>query len=311
MKLTLFAIPKAFQGRNQIIQTNAISSWKLLQPPPEIILFGDEEGTAEIAREFGVRHVPAVGHNELGTPLVNDLFNQAQRLATHEILCYVNADIILMGDFLQALTIIKDHMDRFLMAGQRRNLDISEPLDFRINWQERLELRVAHEGQEDITGIDYFAFPRGLFTDIPPFAIGRTVWDGWLLYSARARKIPLVDASKEIMVVHQNHDYHHIKNRKLGTWKGPEALRNQGLAGGYDFFFNLHDANWVLTGNGLIPARTLEHRRRARQTWLLLHCPRLHRCWKAFRRACSSMLGLLPVPLLDRVRRLYASMISK
>jgi len=43
--LTLFALPKPFRGRNGIIQQNAIRSWTLLEPTPEIILFGDEFGT--------------------------------------------------------------------------------------------------------------------------------------------------------------------------------------------------------------------------------------------------------------------------
>ena len=58
--LTLFAIPKAFRGEFNQIQRNAITSWTLLEPKPEIILLGDDEGTAEVAKEFGVRHVSGV-----------------------------------------------------------------------------------------------------------------------------------------------------------------------------------------------------------------------------------------------------------
>ena len=57
--LTIFATPKRFQGHIGVIQRNAIASWTHLKPKPEIILFGTDEGTAEIARGFGVkaRHV--------------------------------------------------------------------------------------------------------------------------------------------------------------------------------------------------------------------------------------------------------------
>src|ERR1041384_2312036 len=101
--LTLYTIPKPFRDHIGVIQRNAIHSWTRLRPRCEIILFGDDAGVAAAAAELGVRHVPAIARNEYGTPLVSDVFAQAQRLATHELLCYINADIILTGDFLPAV----------------------------------------------------------------------------------------------------------------------------------------------------------------------------------------------------------------
>src|SRR5438876_11556063 len=101
--LTLFAIPKPFRGHIAVIQRNAIMSWTLLQPRPEVILFGDEEGTAEICRELGLRHAPAVERNEFGTPLLDDLFRKAEEQASYATLCYVNSDILLLDDFSKAV----------------------------------------------------------------------------------------------------------------------------------------------------------------------------------------------------------------
>ena len=50
--LTLFSTPKPFRGHIAVIQTNAIRSWLELEPACEVILFGDEEGTAEVAAAF-------------------------------------------------------------------------------------------------------------------------------------------------------------------------------------------------------------------------------------------------------------------
>ena len=93
--LTIFALPKPFKGHFGLIQRNAISQWARLRPRPEIILFGNEEGTAEIAQEFGLRHVSEIRRNQYGTPLLSDLFEKAQTLAGCNTLCYVNADIML------------------------------------------------------------------------------------------------------------------------------------------------------------------------------------------------------------------------
>ena len=85
--ITIFATPKKFDGHIGVIQRNAITSWTHIQPKPEVILFGTEPGTAELAAELGLRHVSAVKCNEWGTPLVSDLFAQAEQLGSGSGVC--------------------------------------------------------------------------------------------------------------------------------------------------------------------------------------------------------------------------------
>ena len=286
--LSLFSIPKPFRDHVETIQRNAIQSWTLLRPRPEIILLGDEEGTAEIAKEFNLRHIPTIARNGYGTPLVSDMFETAQRVASHNLLCYVNADIILMSDFMPALEQVARHRDRFLVVGQRWDLEVTEPLVLGTDWERRFRNRVAKNGElHPHTGIDYFVFPRGLWGEIPSFAIGRTAWDNWLLYEARCREADLIDATQVVMAVHQEHDYVHLPEGTRSAWKGPEAARNLELCGGYDRVFTIQDANLVLTAQGLAVSRAPEHLRRARETWPLLNCPPLHAPWKALWRFCA------------------------
>lgn len=269
--ITLFSTPKPFRGHIKIIQRNAISSWTRLQPRPDIILFGDDEGTADVANEFGARHVPEVACNEYGTPLVNDLFEKAQRLATADVLCYVNADIILMSDFTQAVAEVGRRKRRFLMVGQRWDVDVDVPLDFELDWEQRLRAHVSRHGQlHPSCGIDYFVFPLGIWGKIPPFAIGRTAWDNWLVYRARDRGAAVVDATRAVTAVHQNHDYTHIPDGIEGVRNGPEAQRNLDLAK-YLHVFTLDDATWLLIGWGLVPALTPWHLWRHLSVWLAYH----------------------------------------
>jgi len=260
--LTLFTIPKPFKGHIETIQRNAIQSWLQLRPACEIILLGNDEGTAEVAREFGVRHLPEVARNEFGTPLLNSIFERAQAAASHRLLCYVNADIILLSDFLPAVRCIP--FRRFLMVGQRWDLDLDQPWDFdHSDWEGRLREYVYRRGNlHPPTGMDYFVFTRDLWGTIPPFAIGRTTWDNWLIYGARVRGAAVVDATRAVMAIHQNHDYAHIPDGVEGAWKGPEAQHNLTLAGGYEHVFTLSDATWLLTPRWLVPALTREHLRR-------------------------------------------------
>lgn len=274
--LTIFGIPKPFAGEMEIIQRNAIQSWTLLKPTPEIILFGKDQGTVELAKEFGIRHVPDVACNEHGTPLVSDLFQKSQDLAKQERLCYVNSDIILLNDFMPAVTNIQ--LPGFLIVGQRWNVSIRESFDFSEGWEDRLRTMIQETGElHPPTGIDYFVFSRGLYREIPRFAIGRTSWDNWLIYRARALKIPIIDATRSVTVVHQNHGYEHHPGGSDGVWKGREAEINLELAGSPRHLFTLRDVTHLLTPAGRLekPEFTKENLLRRIEVRMVLQ-PRFH-----------------------------------
>ena len=256
--LTIFATPKPFRGHIAVIQRNAIRSWTLLRPACEIILMGNDEGTAEIAAEFGLRYVPDVARTSFGTPLVSDLFQQAQQLSVNNLFCYVNSDILLMSDFMQAIQRVMDQKSRFLLVGHRWNLDVKEVLEFKPNWEEKLRSQVKKFATLAGAGaIDFFVFPRDLLGEIPPFAIGRPAWDNWMLYRARSLSVPLIDATPVVMAVHQNHDYSHHPHG--GLWKGDELLANVKLAGSVAHAFSLVDATHLLTPQKLRLAYDLDH----------------------------------------------------
>ena len=207
--ITIFALPKAFDGHFGVIQRNAISSWTRLAPRPEIILFGDDAGTAEFAGELGVRHIAEVMRNEKGIPFVGDLFARAQAAASFPICAYVNADIILLNDFLRAIEAVAAWRPQFLMAGRRWDIDITAPLDFAAaDWEARLHADVARRGKRrSVSWIDYFVFPRGMYREVPAFLIGRMWWDNWLVWKASDLGAVVVDATPRVLAVHQNHEY--------------------------------------------------------------------------------------------------------
>ena len=249
--LTLVTIPKPFRGHIGIIQRNAIASWSLLSPRPEIILIGDDEGTAQTANEFDVRHV-SVARNEHGTPLLDELFEKAQSLATNDLICYANADILLMNDFMQAVEQVASQRAGFLMVGQRTDLDMKSPLDFGSGWEQRLLVRVREEGRlHPPAGSDYFVFPRGLLGRVPRFAVGRPGWDNWMICHARSRRIIVIDATPVVRAIHQNHDYSKTGEREA------EARRNLELVG--RSIFTIEDATHLLTPKGLKRALDRSH----------------------------------------------------
>ena len=267
--LTLFTCPKPFTDPHmRQIQRNAIGSWLELKPRPDILLLGDEEGIAEAAAEFSVRHIPELERNEYGTPLVSSIFKQAENASSKSFLCYVNTDIILLSDFMKVVNRLAWHChDEFLMVGQRWDVEINGRLNFAsVNWENDLQRKVAKMGVlHAITGMDYFLFPRRFWSEIPPFALGRSAWDNWFVYRARAKGAVVIDATNAITAVHQQHDYEHVLGGKAAAWAGPEAIRNRELVGAKNLYFTVGDATHKIFRGSVVrnsDESSLEHRMR-------------------------------------------------
>ena len=230
--ITLFSAPKPFTNSHiAMIQRNAIKSWTLLSDV-EVILLGEEEGLAEAARELGVRHIPHVARNANGTPLISSMFQLAREHSTSDLLCIINADMILLPDFVEAARQVAEIKDKFVLLSQRWDYDITAPIDFSEGWQDRL--RTAVHGQNNLhrpAGSDFFLFPKSCYTDIPAFIIGRAGWDNWMIYKARREGWPVIDCTPSVMIVHQNHDYSHLPGGKP-HYEHPDTNENIRLAGG-------------------------------------------------------------------------------
>ena len=245
--LTLCTIPRAFTGHTGIIQRNAIRSWRRLPCNSEILLFGNDPGVPEMAEEVGGSN-RSIRCNEYGTPLLNDLFEQAHIEGKHDYICYVNTDIILLEDFFLAVQLAAKKFREFLMIGRRWNLDLTQEIQFAEGWQDRLREDAMRRGELfGLHGVDYFVFPRKVDFEFPPFSVGRPNWDNWFLYRARSLRMPLIDATDDVLAIHQNHDYKHVAKRIGPANDGPEGDINLKLAGGEDHIFGLDDATHRLS----------------------------------------------------------------
>jgi hypothetical protein len=258
-QLTIFAIPKRFDGHFALIQRNAIRSWAALTPRPDIILLGSDGGTAEMAAEVGAVHVPDVAQSPAGAPRLDDVLDKGQKHAHGQVVCFINADIVLTAQWLNALRTVAAWRSRFLMVGRRWNLDVTAPIDFASpRWDADIVADATSRGRQATNMfIDYFAFPRGMMVDVPPFVIGRPGYDNWLLWRTRQQRIPLVDASDAAPVVHQNHDYSHVKTGAdslsgIDAYvRGQDTMRNMELAGDWTRHFTTDHASHVVSAGAV------------------------------------------------------------
>jgi hypothetical protein len=210
------------------------------------MLIGDEPGIPEAAREFGLIHVPQVERDDKGVPTVRSVMAQGHAFSDSPLLCYANADMILMSDLVRAARQVSTQVKDFLMVGQRWDLDLPEPLDYSGDWEGRLRAEVKTRGEFYTPwGIDYFVFPSRLYTDVPNFTIGRPAWDNWMVYHASTSWGAAVDATRSVTVIHQTHDYSHLPGNKP-PYGSEVAKRNLALAGGRKCVYNVLDTDLEL-----------------------------------------------------------------
>src|SRR5258706_6882449 len=139
--ITLFSAPKPFTDPHiAMIQRNALKSWTLF-PEVEVILLGEETGLAEAAKELGVKHLPNVARNESGTPLISSMFQLVRENSHSDLLCIINADVILMSDFAEAAKQAVKLKNKFVLLSQRWDYDITNPLEFDEGWERHLDVK--------------------------------------------------------------------------------------------------------------------------------------------------------------------------
>ena len=241
--LTLFSVPKPFVGDIGGIQRRAVESWCALGV--QVVLLGEEQGVAAAARDVGAEHVPGLVTTERGTPRLDSAFALADGVARFPLRSFVNADVVVGLDLLAAVRTVSEAHDRFLLVGQS-----------------------FEDGKaRGAAAMDWFAFPSGLFGEVPPFAIGRACFDNWLVWRARQVGI-VVDATADVRAVHLAHGYEHVSGGMSEAYYGEEAARNLELAGGKSRLYTLHDASHVLQNGRLrrnlgAPLRWRENARKA------------------------------------------------
>jgi hypothetical protein len=239
--ITFFTIPKPFEGHIGIIQRNALASWMRVVPDAQVIVLGEAQDG------LGVEHVPEIARNEHGTPLLDSAFRIAEERARYPVMAYVNADILLPRSLADAVTTTMRHSDRFLIVGECWNTRIEASLQPEaIRWD-------AHGRKRGADAIDYFVYSRGLYGDLPPFAIGRTVFDNWLVWRARDLHATVVDATSTVRALHQDHSYAHVGTLDEAR-VSPEGLENRRLLGGRrERLYSRFDATHRLIGGQLLP----------------------------------------------------------
>lgn len=284
--LTIIAAPRAFVGEFDVIQRNAIGSWTRLRPAPQVLLIGNEPGTADVCAELGVGHIPGVRVGESGAPFADSMLALAEQRAAHPLLLWVAADTVLFDDLMHAARQVADRFEPFCMVVGRYHVTDSRPIDFTDPaWDARLRRAAFGPLLDDLGAGDVFLFRRHFWRDFPPFIEGRGALDGWMFFRTLATGAALVDATAAVMTIHQDHGYGDQANRGSDV----EAAYNRRLAGAGGLMTR-DNANWLLTPRGLVRPRRSFRRHVAGCAYLAAAHPRLAWPLRAYQLAVDRLL---------------------
>lgn len=241
--ITMFTIPRSFEGDRDYIQRNAIMSWARLDT--EIYFVGRDPGVESVAKEFGAISLPVdrIG----GIPLVSDAFKRVIEHTDNDILHFTNSDCIYFDNLESSVERVEQAFSEFLIVAQRWDLWIKGYIDYSKDWDKMLIEAVKKHGRlHQPVGIDCFIFRGDFFNEVPPFAIGRTAWDNWLVWKGVNAGVPVVDATADITLVHQEHGRGDKRKSKI-------AQRNRAILAQYaNRIYGVNDANWRLVNGELI-----------------------------------------------------------
>jgi len=204
--VTIFASMGKFDPADKP-QVVAIRSWQKFGK--DVILFVDEGSQcSELLTHFAgllcVQHYCM--HDELKIPFVSCLLISAEAIAKTKFLMYTNADII-FSSLTESVDILNRELPHFsdgkiIGMGQRTDLDLNMDAPFPEDIMAVAKQRgVLHPDY----GIDYFLYTKGSLplAKMPPFLIGNSKWDNWLLSELLIRNASsVIDMTRTFLAVH-------------------------------------------------------------------------------------------------------------
>ena len=257
--ITIFSPMRPFHGTIGEVQRSAIRSWLSIRPACEVLLVDDEEGTTAAAtNDLGVRVLHGVERSPMGAPLLGDLLRVGAAEASHPVLAYITADVLLppnFADVVMALDRLMADRAYFAIAG-RYDMLVPFSLDFDAsNWFSSLQAALQTHGRKHRhTALDLWVYRREFDVNAPPMPIGRGGTDGWAVWSMRRQGIPVVDLSDEVLLVHQHHDKPARKDPRFNGELRECVRLFESMA---EDAMSLLDANWLFSEGRLRRPRGL------------------------------------------------------
>jgi len=211
-----------------IIQYNAIKSWTLLKPRPQILVMGTDPGSEDLCKELDVTYVPDVEVNVENVPIIPSMIKIAEKMSTNDVLALCSSDIILFQDVIatcKAMANRPKELNEFCGMAIKFNKKINQKINFSGDWRKEIKKNTWSAGA---WAGDYFLHNKGYWKeDMPPFVIGRARCDNWMVWYGVVQRGCLVNMTEALTIIHHSHEKFETNGRGEGLTNTPGFKNNQ------------------------------------------------------------------------------------
>jgi len=284
--LILFSSPKPRNEQTEAVQVAAFRSWRRAFPKATILLYGDVASWNEEIESLVMQPAGPLVKGGKGGEVICEMFQDASKRGAGEILLYLNSDILLDDSAVKIVEKLRARPGPWLGSARRWCLpkwsDVAPASE--LEWSIFFSRAKKSGRWGEACALDIFLF-RGLsFERMPPFFIGHRGWDNWMIFHARAKRIPVIDLSDEMRVIHCDHDYSYAKGNSAPSRRdGPLEDANLKMLGGEERLFHLGHATHELSHGTVRRCRSWGSLQRSMELWQIQH-PGQRWWWRPVRR---------------------------
>jgi hypothetical protein len=292
--MILITSPKPRNDQTEAVQIAAFRSWRRAFPNAAILLYGDVASWKEEMDSLVMQAAGPLIKGMAGGEVIRDMFQDASKRGVGQLLLYLNSDILLDDSAAYVVAKIQNRPGPWLGSARRWCLPRwSEVTPTSESEWRGFFSRAERSGRwGEACALDMFLFCGLSFERMPPFFIGHRGWDNWMVYHARAQRIPVIDMSDEMRVIHCDHDYSYAKgNTTPGRRDGPLEEANLKMLGGENRLFHLGHATHELRYGKVTQCRGWGPIQRNLEIWQMNH-PGQSWWWRPIRRLFHPLLKL-------------------
>jgi hypothetical protein len=266
-QITFISVPRPTVDRMAYLYSKlAIGSWLSVSPCSNVLLFINRSGFGPLADEIDDLYGPgrviyrgSIKHDFADIPYIDEWFQKGIQYSPTNFVCFINSDILVSGNWLTRAKQV------FRIMAHRPILVIDQRMDFTLNLTHFDNLKFGGNSllqQIDVmvknsphsiyqpTGIDMYLFRIDCLRlepkRIPPFMMGRPLWDNWLVGYATTIGDTITFAL--------NPPVYHIRHQsQWAGWKCERvSLNYHTWKANNEYMGSNVDAKWRVSGNALV-----------------------------------------------------------
>ena len=233
--VTIFTIVKNLERHMRSDLVDMVTNWLNSDDEVQIIICCDGRGAEALFSGINVELIDDFQYSSSGDLLFAPLFREVADRAQSDTICYLEPCFRLPGGAFSHLEIIK----------RKKYLAVACCGGEENGWASRIDLVIMKSMLQDLF-------------EIPGFCFMGQWWKGWLVSTAKRKKIAVIDMSSLFGKCKYCIREEGVKGEDLSLQPGD--VRNCLLAAlehnGYCYSFSRHNASYMLWKNMIFPALT-------------------------------------------------------